>query len=75
MVSQKIHDAEGCAPMSEHVIPTEPYGVRFRLRVQGDRLRGSYPFIQDVNCRPNPDFRLGSFSLWNKKPIYQSHYH
>lgn len=51
-------DAEG-----DHVVPSEKYGVKFRLLVRGNGLVGSYPFVQGTypKCR-KPESESGAFN-------------
>ena len=75
MMTQKEVPSEGLAPMSEYVMPDKlfPEDGTFRLYVRsrsnGDvSLVGQYPY-----CRG--DKRMGYFTKWEGRPLYQSHYH
>ena len=45
---------------------TEGYGKEFRMRIEGNGLRGSYPFT-----RTDDDKRLGGFTKVTKDRIYE----
>jgi len=55
-------------PLAEWVIPGEAYGEPFRLRVKGDHLVGTYPFVKGGK-------RFDYFWRHEGKPILQTHYH
>lgn len=69
MMGQKVLSQE---IMAEWIVPSQPFGELFRLRVRGyngeDRLVGSYPFC-------NGSKRSGYFFKWEGKPVLQTHYH
>lgn len=75
MMSQKIVKTEGYAPMAEEVVPDKvfPKDGTFRLHVRSRSngevsLVGQYPYCSG-------DRRMGYFTRWKGKPLYQSHYH
>jgi len=87
MMSEKVVPmGEGYAPMSEHVVPDQPYGEPFRLYVRSRAINpndvslvGQYPFCLRPDetlesARQHGAMRMGYFTRWEGKPIYQSHY-
>lgn len=74
MMSEKIVKTEEYSPMAEEVVPNEvcPKEGTFRLHVRTYRdgevsLVGQYPYCHG-------DTRMGYFTRWEGKPLYQSHY-
>jgi len=53
----------------DEVVPTtNMVGPTFRLKIKGEYLRGSYPYIPE-----RPDYkRFGLFNVWNGTPVYQT---
>jgi len=74
MMSEKIVKTEGYAPMAEEVVPDKVYPedgtfrLYVRTRSNGEvSLVGQYPYCHS-------DTRMGYFTRWEGRPLYQSHY-